>query len=85
VLGFCPGVTATNFHAASGGSHSIFPAFITQAPAAVAREAVGALRKRKKPKAVSGAVNRLMLFFQRPLSQKAIVNMMGRFSPLHRR
>jgi short-subunit dehydrogenase len=84
VLGFCPGVTATKFHAASGGSDSIFPAFITQTPGAVAREAITALKRRRKPKAVSGAVNRFMLFFQRALSRKSVVNMMGSFSPLHK-
>jgi short-subunit dehydrogenase len=83
VLGFCPGVTATNFHQASGGSGSFFPRFITQTPAAVAKELIAALKKRKKPKAVSGAMNRSMLFFHRFLNKQAVVNMMGSFSPLH--
>jgi short-subunit dehydrogenase len=82
VLGFCPGVTDTNFYAASNGSASTFPKFITQTPAAVAKEMLAALKRRRKPKAVSGSVNRGMLFFHRFLSRRSIVNMMGSFSPL---
>ncbi len=82
VLGFCPGVTTTNFHTASGGSNRMFPRFITQTPEAVARALVMALKKRRKPRAVSGVVNRSLLFFQRLLSRKATLNQMGSFSPL---
>jgi len=82
VLGFCPGVTRTKFHESGGGSSELFPKFITQAPEQVARELAHALKKRKKPKAVSGTINRFMLFFQRFLSRKMVVNMMGGFSPV---
>lgn len=82
VLGFCPGVTLTHFHETSGGSKEMFPSFIAQTPAEVARELVGALRKRSKPKAISGGMNKFMLFFQRFLTRKTVVNMMGAFSPL---
>jgi uncharacterized protein len=82
VLGFCPGVTRTKFHESSGGSYELFPQYISQTPRQVAIELIHALRRQKKPKTVSGAMNRFMLFFQRFLSRKMIVNMMGGFSPL---
>jgi short-subunit dehydrogenase len=85
VLGFCPGVTSSNFHEASGGTASLFPRFITQTPAAVAKELMSALTSKRKPKVVSGAVNRSMLFVQRFLSRKATVKMMGSFSPLNKK
>jgi uncharacterized protein len=82
VLGFCPGVTLTRFHDSAGGSSDKFPKFICQTALEVAGELVQALKKRKKPKAVSGASNRFMLFFQRFLSRKMVLNMMGSFSPV---
>jgi uncharacterized protein len=81
VLGFCPGVTLTKFHQTSGSSEDSFPKFIVQSAADVAQELVGALNRKSKPKVVSGAVNRFMLFFHRFLSRKMVVNMMGGFSP----
>jgi hypothetical protein len=81
VLGFCPGVTRTAFHGASGPDE-MFPNFIIQTPGQVAGELVRALKKRRKPKVVSGGVNRFMLFFHRWLSRKMVVNMMGGFSPI---
>jgi uncharacterized protein len=83
VLGFCPGVTETNFHAASGGSQEMFPKFITQTSAQVAANIVQALKKQGKPKVVSGVPNKFMLSFHRLLSRKMVVNMMGSFSPLN--
>ena len=85
VLGFCPGVTSSNFHEAAGESASMFPKFITQTPAAVAGELMSALARKRKPKAVAGAMNRGMLFFQRFLSRKATINMMASFSPLNKK
>ena len=82
VLGFCPGVTHTSFHETSGGSKDMFPKVITQTPLQVAKELIRALKKRNKPKVVSGAMNRFMLFFQRFLSRRMVVNMMGKFSPI---
>jgi uncharacterized protein len=82
VLGFCPGVTLTRFHESSGGSSDNFPKFICQTASEVASELVRALKKRSKPKAVSGVANRFMLFFHRFLSRKMVVNMMGGFSPV---
>ena len=82
VMAFCPGVTDTNFHSTAGESQDKFPKFIIQTPAQVAKELIRALHKRSKPVVVSGAVNRSMLFFQRFMSRKMIVNMMGGFSPV---
>ena len=82
VLGFCPGVTSTNFHKTSGDAKDLFPKFIIQTPLAVAKKLIHALEKRNKPKVVSGAMNRFMLFFHRFLSRKVVVNMMGSFSPV---
>jgi short-subunit dehydrogenase len=82
VLGFCPGVTSTTFHKTSGDAKDLFPRFIIQTPEAVARKLIQALKKRSKPKAVSGGMNRSMLFFHRFLSRKMVVNMMGIFSPV---
>lgn len=82
VLGFCPGATATRFHHTAGGESSIFPKFILQSPMDVARELVHALHNRRKPRVVSGWINRFMLFVQRFLSRKAAVNMMGIYSPV---
>jgi len=82
VLGFCPGVTHTHFHETSGGSQDMFPRAITQTPQQVVAELIYSLEKRTKPKAVSGAMNRFMLFSQRFLSRKMVANMMGSFSPL---
>jgi short-subunit dehydrogenase len=82
VLGFCPGATATSFHETAGEHKEIFPKFVLQDPRIVAKELVNALHGRRKPRAVSGSVNRLMLFFQRFMSRKMTVNMMGTFSPV---
>lgn len=82
VVAFCPGVTATNFHEAAGESEEAYPEIIIQTPDEVAREAVRALKKRKKPAVVSGTMNRLMLLGQRFLSRKQVVTMMGRVSPV---
>ena len=82
VLGFCPGVTSSKFHVASGGSNEMFPAAMTQTPQQTASEMVRALMNRSQPRFVSGAINRMTVFTQRLLSRKAAVNMMGMFSPM---
>ena len=82
VLGFCPGATYTNFHNTSGGSKDSFPKFVTQTPEQVAKELINALEKRKKPKVISGGLNRFMLFFHKLMSRKAVVSMMAGFGPL---
>ncbi len=82
VSAFCPGVTKTSFHDSASGSYEGYPGFIMQTPVAVAKELIHALKSRSKPKNVSGGMNRFMLFFQKMLSRKMVVNMMGSFSPV---
>jgi uncharacterized protein len=82
VLGFCPGATSTSFHETAGEKKDIFPKFVLQQPEQVAKELVNALNQRRKPRAVSGIVNKSMLFFQRFMTRKMAVNMMGSFSPV---
>jgi len=84
VLGFCPGATYTSFHKTAGGESEAFPKFVMQSAPNVAKELVRALKRRKKPRVVSGITNRFMLFFQRFLSRKMVVSMMGSFSPLNK-
>lgn len=81
VLGFNPGSTDNNFHARAGGSRDTFPAANRQATDEVARELVQALHKRSKPRVVSGALNRLILFGQRWLPRAVAVNIMGGLGP----
>ena len=82
VMALCPGVTATNFHIAAGGSHDEFPKIIVQTPEQVAKETLTALKKRKKPVMISGIMNRGMALSERLMSRKQVVNMMGGFSPV---
>ena len=79
---FSPGVTSSNFHNNAGGDEAGFPKAIMQTSQQVAAELSLALRRRSKPHVVSGAMNRGMLFFYRLLTRKAIVKMMGSFSPV---
>ncbi len=81
VMGFNPGAVANNFHAHAGGSMDTFPAPNRQTTEAVAQELVAALRKRRKPRVVSGALNRLILFGQRWLPRAVAVNIMGSIGP----
>jgi short-subunit dehydrogenase len=84
VLGFNPGSTSSSFHATAGaaGAESPFSAAVTQTPAAVAQELMRALRRRNKPRVVSGVMNRLMLFGMRWLPRKVGVSIMGGMSPI---
>ena len=82
VLGFCPGATSTRFHETAGEQAAIFPKFVLQPPEQVAGELVKAIGRRSRPRVVSGIINRSMLFFQRFLTRKMSVNMMGSFSPV---
>ena len=79
VMSFNPGATGSSFHTAAGGGKDSFSTM--QTPEAVAKELVRALHKRTKPRVVSGALNRLLVFFGRAMSRKATINLMGRFSP----
>jgi short-subunit dehydrogenase len=82
VLGFLPGATSSNFHQAAGVAESPFAEGTTQTPEAVAKELVRALHRRNKPRVVSGAINRLMMFGMRWLPRKIGVNIMGGMSPI---
>jgi len=79
VMGFNPGGTSSSFHTASGGNKDAFSGM--QTPEAVAKELVRALHKRTRPRVISGALNRLLVFFGRFMPRKATINMMGKFSP----
>lgn len=78
VLGFCPGITSTNFNTNSGGDQKEMPKFMTQTPEQVAVEVVKALKKRNKPTVNSGFVNKIFVFMTRFMTRKAIVSMMGK-------
>ena len=82
VVAFCPGITSSNFHEASGGSNDEFPKIIMQTPEQVALEVIGALKKRKNPTVISGFMSRSLLFFQKFMSRKQVVNMMGGLGPI---
>jgi short-subunit dehydrogenase len=82
VMGFCPGVTHTDFHTNANGSDEGYPKFIIQTASEAAAELVSALENRSQPRVVSGFMNRFMLSFQRLLSRKMVVSMMGSFSPV---
>src|SRR5947207_3792641 len=84
VLGFSPGVTSTTFHTTAGASVARFSRVLVQSPESTARELVRALRKRRAPAAVGGAVTRLLVSLQRVLPRKTAINMMGTNSPIAR-
>jgi short-subunit dehydrogenase len=79
VMRFNPGGTSSSFHTASGGNKDAFAAM--QTPEAVAKELVRALRKRTRPRVVSGAMNRLLVFFSRLMPRKSVINLMGQYAP----
>ncbi|GAB3823903.1 SDR family NAD(P)-dependent oxidoreductase [Hymenobacter jeollabukensis] len=79
VMSFNPGATGSSFHTAAGGGKDTFSSM--QTPEAVAQELVRALRRRSRPRVVSGSMNRLLVFFSRLLPRKSTINLMGRFSP----
>lgn len=78
VLGFCPGITSTNFNANAGDNQTAMPKFMTQTPEQVAIEVVKALKKRKKPTVNSGIINKLFVFLTRFMSRKTNVSLMGK-------
>ncbi|HYR31074.1 MAG TPA: SDR family NAD(P)-dependent oxidoreductase [Gemmatimonadales bacterium] len=82
VLGFSPGVTSTNFHAAAGTPDARFPKILLQSADGAAKDLVRALRKRAAPRAMGGVVTRLMLSLQRLLPRKVAINMMGVNAPI---
>ncbi len=82
VMGFCPGATYTNFHEVSGGDKDSFPKFTMQTAQQVVNELVSALESRRKPKVVSGGLNRFMIGLQKLMTRRMVVNMMAGFGPL---
>jgi uncharacterized protein len=84
VAALLPGVTKTNFHAAAGGEEGKRPPEnITQTPEEVAAVCMSALKSRSSPTVVSGFTNKAMIFFtNRLLPRSAMVNIMGKNSPL---
>ena len=81
VCGFCPGATKTKFHEVSGGSTSDIPSFILQEPKDVASDLIRALRKRKKPRVISGFINQMMVAFYRLTTNRVKALMMANLSP----
>ncbi|MBA3681809.1 MAG: hypothetical protein H0W73_11705 [Bacteroidetes bacterium] len=81
-MGFCPGATYTNFHEVSGGDKDSFPKFTMQTAQQVVNELVSALESRRKPKVVSGGLNRFMIGLQKLMTRRMVVNMMAGFGPL---
>jgi short-subunit dehydrogenase len=76
-MGLCPGITSTRFNEHSGAGNQETPKIMTQTPEELAGNAMKALKRRKKPTVISGAVNNVFTFISRLLSRKAAVNMMG--------
>jgi len=81
VLGFSPGVIATQFHGAAGKSVAVFPGVLVQSPERAARELAAALHKRRSPRVITGVATRLLIWLQRLVSRKMAINMMGKRSP----
>jgi len=82
VLGFNPGATTSSFHTAAGSSKEAFPNYMMQSPEAVAQELARALRRRGSPRAVSGGINRLLVWGLNWLPRRLALNIMGGRSPL---
>src|SRR5262249_30430521 len=80
VLCFSPGVIATRFHDAAGKSVAAFPRLLVQSPESAARELVAALRKRRRPRLITGFATRRLIRVQQLVSRKTAINMMGRSS-----
>lgn len=77
VMGFCPGVTYTNFHEVSGGNKNSFSKAMVQLPEKVAEELVTALENRRSPIVVSGLTNRIFVQVLKFLPLKVVLNLMG--------
>ncbi len=77
VMGLCPGITSTNFNEHSGAGKGETPKLMTQTPEQLVDVALKALKSRKKPTVISGAVNNIFAFMSRIMSRKAVATMMG--------
>ena len=77
VMGFCPGLTATNFQVNAGGKKDDVPSALSQTTDEVAHNILKGLKKRSRPTVISGAKNALMAGITRVISRKRAINMMG--------
>lgn len=80
VMGLCPGMTLTRFNENAGGGNQKAPEFLTQTPEELVETGMKALKCRRRPTVVSGALNNLMVFTSRLMSRKSVVSMMGQNS-----
>ena len=82
VLALLPGVTDTNFHAvATAGRIKAGPGGMNYPPELVVKEALAALKARKKPSIISGPLYRFLTFLNtRLMSRTTMVTIMGKNS-----
>lgn len=78
VLGFCPGMTSTNFQVNAGGRVEDLPKNMSQTPEKAVANALKALASRKKPTVISGTKNWIFGSMPRFMPRKTLVNMLGK-------
>lgn len=80
VMALCPGVTRTEFIATATGGESdgeTLPAAFIQTTDDVVKEALTALKKRRKAIVVTGRMNRLMMLMPRLLSRHRLIKVLA--------
>jgi len=82
VMALLPGITESNFHArATGDRIKAGPSGMSYPPETVVREALAALKARRKPSLISGRLYRFLTFLNtRLMSRKKMVTIMGQNS-----
>ena len=78
VMGFCPGITSTNFQVNAGGKTEDLPKNMAQTPEKVVDNALRALAARKRPTEFSGMNNWMFANISRLMPRKMFVNMLGK-------
>jgi len=78
VMGFCPGITSSNFQVNAGGKVEDLPKNMAQTPEMVVANALQALASRKQPTVISGMRNWIFANISRVMSRKSLVNMLGK-------
>jgi short-subunit dehydrogenase len=78
VMGFCPGMTSTNFQINAGGRTEDLPKSMSQTPEKVVDNALKALASRKRPTEFSGMKNWMFASTSRFMPRKMFVNMLGK-------
>ncbi len=78
VMGFCPGITSTNFQVNAGGRVEDLPKNLAQTPEKVVDNAMKALASRKKPTVISGMKSWMFANSSRFMPRKSFVNMLGK-------